>query len=134
MIPVVLYFWLVIFTIYGLMFYLAEQITVIFPAVATLAGTCFFIVIYLLIRIAATRYELSNHKLTIPWQGRRTVVGLPSILNVDTQQSGLQKLLGAGDIVLDAAVNGVLSTLHIRNIPQVEQRADQIRALLSELR
>lgn len=132
LVPVVLYFWLVILTLYGLMFLLGEYITIVFPAVAALAGVCFLMVIYLLARISSTRYELSNQQLVVPWQGRRVAVGLPAIFNVRTHQTAMQKLIGCGDVAIDAGVNGILNTLYMRNIPQAQQRAEQIRALVRE--
>ncbi len=66
------------------------------------------------------------------FQGKRARVPVSDIYNAEMKQSFLQRMLGIGDIDIDAAVNGQLAHLRMRNIPQCRLRAEQIMHLVRE--
>ena len=90
------------------------------------------IVLYAIIRTLAVRYELTSQQLTLRFQGRRARVPVSDIYHAEMKQSFFQRILGIGDIDIDAAVNGQLAHLRMRNIPQCRLRADQITHLVRE--
>ena len=134
LVPVMLFFWLTVFTLYGLLIALGQEIELVFPAIIALGSACAIIAIIMIIRQFSTRYELTTHNISLPFHGKQVETPISAILTVDTHQTGFQKLLGTGDILLDVAINGVLSALTIRNIPQVKQRAEQILYMVHDQR
>jgi hypothetical protein len=103
-----------------------------FPAIMGLAMGCILVLVYTLTRMYKTRYELTTQALSLPQLNQQVEVPLPSIVSIETQQSAFQKLLGTGDIILDASIDGVLINLRVPNIPNVNQRAEQIRYLVGD--
>jgi membrane protein YdbS with pleckstrin-like domain len=90
------------------------------------------IVLYAILRTLAVRYELTSQQLTLRFQGKRARVPISDIYNAEMKQSFLQRMIGIGDIDIDAAVNGQLAHLRMRNIPQCQLRAEQIMHLVKE--
>lgn len=134
LVPVMLFFWLTVFTLYGLLIALGQEIELVFPAIIALGSACAILAIMMIIQQFSTRYELTTHNISLPFHGKQVEAPISAILTVDTHQTGFQKLLGTGDILLDVAINGVLSALTIRNIPQVKQRAEQILYMVRDQR
>jgi hypothetical protein len=90
------------------------------------------IVVYAVVRNMAARYELTNHALTLRFRGKRVRVPIADLFAVDCRQGFFQKLLGTGDVLLDASVNGELSHLKLRNIPNCPHRVQQIEEQIRE--
>lgn len=92
------------------------------------------VVFYAIIRTFAARYDLTSQSVSMRFRGRRVQVSLDDIASVETRQSAVQKLIGVGDIHLDAAVNGELAQLRLRNVPLYMKRAEEILYLVKDRR
>jgi membrane protein YdbS with pleckstrin-like domain len=88
------------------------------------------VVVYTAVRNLAARYELTTQELTLRFRGKRVRVPLANLLAVEPRQTGFQRVLGTGDVLIDASFNGELTRLRMRNIPEVERRAGQIRQVI----
>jgi hypothetical protein len=100
------------------------------------------VVLYVIVFNFRTQYELTGQSLNLRSQllarrqkvplgkGEWLKIPLPDIVHLETRQSWFQELIGTGDILLDAAVNGVLTRLRIRSIPELDKRVNQIKSLM----
>jgi hypothetical protein len=70
--------------------------------------------------------------LTVRFRGKRARIPIADIYNAVCTQSFIQRLLGTGNIEIDASVGGQLSHLRLRNIPRCRQRTDQIMYLVND--
>lgn len=90
------------------------------------------VVLYVVIRNMRTHYELSSASLTMPFRGRRTSIPVRDIYQVECRQSFLQRLYGAGDVLVNAAVQGELANLRLRSVPGCDKRAQEISYLIQD--
>jgi membrane protein YdbS with pleckstrin-like domain len=134
LVPLILFFWMMLLSLYSVLILLNQDIEVVFPTVVALGVVCSLFVIIMLFRLFITRYELTSKDITIPLHGKQVALPIPTILSVVTQQSGFQKMIGIGDILLDVGIQGILRPIRIRNIPQVQQRTEQILYLIRDQR
>jgi hypothetical protein len=101
-------------------------------------------VFYVVIRNFRTRYHLTEESLDLRSQplarrlnrklryGEWLIIPISDIAHLETRRSRFQELTGTGDILLDAAVNGVLTRLKLRSISDLEKRVRQIKSLMEE--
>lgn len=90
------------------------------------------VVIYTVIRIMAVRYELTSQQLTLRFRGKRARIPVSDIYHAELTQTAMQRLIGTGNIEIDASVDGQLAHLQMRNVPQCRQRTEQILSLVRE--
>ena len=90
------------------------------------------IVLYAIIRTMTRRYVLTSQQLTLRFRGKRASIPIKDIYHAEMAQSFIQRLLGIGDIEIDASVGGELAHLRIHNISQCRQRTEQIQYLVSD--
>ena len=90
------------------------------------------VVLYVILRNTRTHYALTSASLTLPFRGRRTRIPIHEIYSVDCRQSFFQKLYGAGDVMLDAAVQGELAHVRLRSVPGCHKRAEEIAYLIRD--
>jgi hypothetical protein len=91
------------------------------------------IVLYVVIRNLAVRYELTTQVLTLRFRGKRQRVPVSDIFRAEYHQTFFQRLLGAGDVIVDAAVNGEMARLRMRNISRCKLRVEQIEKVIKDL-
>jgi hypothetical protein len=126
LVPAFLFFWVMVITLVGLNSVLPEEPSVVFPIIAALAAVLFLVIAYVTIRLYTTRYELTTQHLSLPFQGKQVDVLLSDILSLEPHQSGFQKALGVGDVLIDAGLHGVLHSMRIHNLPKFRQRSEQL--------
>lgn len=90
------------------------------------------IVVYAIISNFAVRYELTNQQLTLRFRGKRTRIPVEDIYHAEYRQTFVQQIIGAGDVLIEAVVNGELARLRMRNIPECKRRTDQIKSVINE--
>lgn len=90
------------------------------------------VVLYVILRNSRTHYELTSASLTLPFRGRRTRIPIHEIYSVDCHQSFFQKLYGAGDVLMDAAVQGELAHVRLRSVPGCHKRVEEIAYLIRD--
>lgn len=90
------------------------------------------IVLYAIIRIMTTRYELTSQQLTLRFRGKRATVPVTDIYHAEMSQSITQRMLGIGNIEIDASIDGELAHLQMHNISQCQQRTEQILYLVRD--
>lgn len=90
------------------------------------------VVFYVVLRNARTHYTLTSASLTLPFRGRRARIPIHEIYSVDCRQSFFQKLYGAGDVLLDAAVQGELAHVRLRGVPGCHKRVEEIAYLIRD--
>lgn len=90
------------------------------------------VVMYVVLRNARTHYELTSASLTLPFRGKRARIPIHEIYSVDCRQSFFQKLYGAGDVLLDAAVKGELAHVRLRSVPGCHKRVEEIAYLMRD--
>ncbi len=91
-----------------------------------------FVVVFVVIRNMRTRYELTSASLTIPFRGRRTRIPVRDIYHVECRQSFMQRLYGAGDVLVNTVVQGELNQVRLRSIPKCDKRAQEIAYLIQD--
>lgn len=128
--PALLCFWLFLFGAYAIGALLMDSPLIGLPLAAGIGILLELIVLYVLIRNMSVQYELTTYQLTYQSRGKRAQILIPNLLNVELAHSFLQRLLGIGDIEIDAAVNGQLAHLRLRNIPRCRLRFEQLRDLV----
>lgn len=92
------------------------------------------VIVYIAIRNMRIRYELTNRQISLPYQGKQVNIAIPDIFHAECQQTFWQRLVGLGDIRLDAIVGGELARLRMRDVPQCDVRAQQIMYLVKDLK
>jgi hypothetical protein len=90
------------------------------------------LVIYLLVILSLTRYELTTRALSIGTPGKRTIIPIYHILDVTSQQSRLQKILGTADIVVEASVAGELRQMRLHNLSDHKKYLEPLAAVVQE--
>jgi hypothetical protein len=90
------------------------------------------VVVYVIIRNMAVRYELTSQQFTLRYNGKRARIPITEIYNAELSQTFLQRIIGIGHIDIDAAVNGQLAHIRVRNIPRAKTRTDQILYLVRD--
>lgn len=90
------------------------------------------IVVYAVIRNIAARYELTNQHLTLRFRGRKVRVPVSSLFSAEYRQTAVQRMLGTGDVIIEASANGELTHLRMRNIPEVSRRTAQLQEQIRE--
>lgn len=90
------------------------------------------VVLYVILRNTRTHYELTSASLTLPFRGKRTRIPIHEIYSVDCHQSFFQKLYGAGDVLLDAAVRSELAHVRMRSVPGCHKRVEEIAYLIRD--
>jgi hypothetical protein len=126
LLPALICFWLFLVGAVGV-----AALLVSFPQLGLLLAGALgiileIIVLYVVIRSLTMQYELTNQRLTLRSHGKRAWLPIGDVINADSQQTLIQRLLGIGDIEIDAVVNGQLAHLWMRNIRKSRQRAAQI--------
>lgn len=127
-VPILAAFWLFLIGAIAIAYLLRENPVLALSLALGLGLVLELIVIYAAVRTLSTRYELTDQYLALRLHGKRVRVALPDVYAVECVQSAMQRLLGAGDLRIDAAVNGELAHLRMRNIPQCKQRLEQIKS------
>ena len=92
------------------------------------------VIVYIAIRNLRIRYELTSRHISLPHHGKQVQILIPDIFHAECQQTFLQRLVGLGDIRLDAIVGGELARLRMRDVPQCDVRAQQIMYLVKDLK
>jgi hypothetical protein len=143
-VPALVGFWVIFF---GAVIVGAQLAPLRFLGLAIAGGLWLILeisVLYVVIQNSHTRYELTEESLNLrskPLARRLKVtlrkggwlnIPILDIVHLETHRSRFQQLIGTGDILLDAAVNGVLTRLQLRSIPDLEKRARQIKSLMGE--
>jgi hypothetical protein len=90
------------------------------------------VVLYVVIRNMRTHYELTSASLSLPFRGRPTRIPIRDIYHAVCHQTSFQRLYGAGDLQVDAAVQGELAHVRLRNIPGCHKRAEEIAYLIQD--
>lgn len=90
------------------------------------------IVVYALIRNMSARYELTNQHLTLRFRGKRVRMPLEALFSAEFRQSAFQRMLGTGDVIIEASAHGELTHLRMRNIPEVERRTTQLQEQIQQ--
>lgn len=88
------------------------------------------VVIYILVIRLSTKYEVTNRNIYLVTQGKRIVVPISHILDVVHKQTRFQKLIGLGDILIEASIDGILRQLRMYNLADSERRKEQITSLI----
>jgi hypothetical protein len=143
-VPALLGFWVIFF---GVIIVGGQLAPLRYIGLAFSAGLWLILeisVLYVVIQNFRTRYELTEESLNLrsaPLARRLKVtlrkggwlnIPILDIVHLETRRSRFQQLIGTGDILLDAAVNGVLTQLQLRSIPDLDKRARQIKSLMEE--
>jgi len=134
MVPALACFWLFLIGTLILAVLLNQQSTQGLVLAGVVGLLLQLVVLYAILRTFATRYELTSQYLSMRFRGRRVQVYLDDIASVDTRQNAAQKMIGVGDIHLDAAVNGELVQLRMRSVPLFQKRAEEILYLVKDRR
>lgn len=134
MVPALACFWLFLIGALILAVLLNQQSTQGLVLAGVVGLLLQLVVLYAILRTFATRYELTSQYLSMRFRGRRVQVYLDDIASVDTRQNAAQKMIGVGDIHLDAAVNGELVQLRMRSVPLFQKRAEEILYLVKDRR
>lgn len=90
------------------------------------------VVLFVVLRNARTHYALTSASLTLPFRGRRARIPIHEIYSVACRQSFFQKLYGAGDVLLDAAVQGELAHVRLRSVPGCYKHVEEIAYLIRD--
>jgi hypothetical protein len=125
-VPALLAFWLFLFGAVALGQILSQAGEINLPLAAVLGLVLEVVVIYVVIRNFTSWYELTSRKLTLPYQGKRVSIPLADILSAEQRQNLVQKMLGTGDVIIDAVVGGRLTHLRMRDVPEVRHRVEQL--------
>jgi hypothetical protein len=134
MVPALACFWLFLIGALILAVLLNQQSTQGLVLAGVVGLLLQLVVLYAILRTFATRYELTSQYLSMRFRGRRVQVYLDDIASVETRQNAAQKIIGVGDIHLDAAVNGELVQLRMRSVPLFQKRAEEILYLVKDRR
>lgn len=132
LVPALICFWLFLFGALTVGSLLSGVSTIGLPLAGGVGFLLQVVVLYTVIRGLAERYELTSQQLTLRLRGKRARIPISEIYHAEFTQSFFQRLLGIGTIEIDAAVNGQLTHLRLRNIPQYRQRTDQIMYLVKD--
>jgi uncharacterized membrane protein YdbT with pleckstrin-like domain len=132
LVPALICFWLFLIGALIVAGLLSSVPTVGLPLAGGLAFLLEFIVLYTIIRTMAARYELTSQQLTLRFRGKRVTIPIENIYNAELNQTTVQRLIGIGNIEIDASVGGELAHVKLRNIPQCKQRAEQIQYLVRD--
>ncbi len=132
LVPALACFWLFLIGALVIASLLGEAPEIGLPFAGGLAFILEFIVMYSIIRGLAERYELTNQQLTMRFRGKRVSIPVANIFSAEMNQTFLQRLIGVGNIEVEAAVDGELARLRMRNLPQIAQRIEQIQNLVKE--
>lgn len=132
LVPALACFWLFLIGALIIASLLGEAPEIGLPFAGGLAFILEFIVLYIIIRGLTEHYELTNQQLSMRFRGKRASIPTAHIFSAEMTQTFLQRLIGVGNIEIEAAVDGELARLLMRNIPQVAQRTEQIQNLVKE--
>jgi hypothetical protein len=132
LIPALVCFWLFLFGAAVVAFLLIDIPEVGLPLAVGLGLILEIVVIYVVIRSLAVRYELTSQQLTLRSRGKRARIRLTDIYHAELTQSFMQRLVGIGNVEIDAAVDGQLAHLQLRNIPRCRQRTEQLLYLVRD--
>jgi hypothetical protein len=132
LVPALACFWLFLIGALIIASLLGEAPEIGLPFAGGLAFILELIVLYVIVRGLAERYELTNQQLTMRFRGKRASIPIANIYSAEMNQTFLQRLIGVGNIEIEAAVNGELARLRLRNVPHCQLRTDQIQNLVKE--
>ncbi len=132
--PILIGFWIMFFIILGMNSFLQEQFEFEFALGLLTCGASGGVVVFLLLTIFLTKYELTSRQLLIAGLGERMIIPIRHILEVTPQQNLFQKLSQTGDILIHASVNGELCRVRMRHLPKYQECARQIQYLVQEQR
>ncbi|RPJ37458.1 MAG: PH domain-containing protein [Chloroflexi bacterium] len=90
------------------------------------------VVIYVMIRNFAARYELTTRTLTVRFRGKRARIAVMDVYGAECRQSGFQRIFGIGTLDLDVSVKGELAQVSLRDIPHCQRRIEQIKEVIGE--
>lgn len=88
------------------------------------------IVLFAIIRIMRTRYELTDQQLIVPFRGKKVGIPITDIFHAECRQSTLQKIFGNGDIHVNAVIENELAVVRLRDISGCKQRVRQLHELI----
>ena len=132
LVPALICFWLFLIGALVVASLLRDVPDVGLPLAGGLGFILEVVVLYAIIRTMSVRYELTSQQLTLRFKGKRARIPVTDIYNADLTHSFVQRLLGIGTVNIDAAVDGQLAHLQLRNIPQSRLRAEQIMYLVRD--
>lgn len=89
------------------------------------------LVLYVIIRNLFTRYQLTDRQLSLRYHGRSIHLDLSHLRSAECHQNLLQKLTDAGNIEVEAVVNGQLALLRLRNVANALEKTTQIQSVIS---
>lgn len=127
LIPALIAFWVFFFGAVIAGNLLSQADLQIGPLFALVIGSALeLVVIYVIFRNLRVRYKLTYEYLSLPYQKHRIRIPVQHILNAECFQTPVQRLLGLGDIAIEANVKGELLRLRMRSIAQCDVRTQQI--------
>jgi hypothetical protein len=88
------------------------------------------LVLYVIIRNLFARYQLTDRQLNLRYHGQGVHLDHAHLKSVECRQDLLQKLTGAGDIEVEAVVNGQLALLRLRNVSGALEKTAQIQSVI----
>lgn len=133
MVPALVSFWLFFFgTI--LLASLVSSISPRAPLVVASGGVILqLIVLYAILRNFRQSYELTYQALFIRLNGKRTSIPVSDIFHIEPRRTFWQRIRGTADLMVDAVVKGELAHLRLRDIPEFQQRIEQIQGIANNL-